>query len=165
MAETGFDRLILALAATGSRRGFSRVVARMALAGPLAAFPGWRDAAGKKRKRKKKRKCKDCGPCDICRKGKCQPAIGICPSGQICLSNGSCALECGVDGSICGAIGCGGGCPQTIEGTGECALGVPTCAGIPRVCGSTAECPKGEHCELTSCPEPYRCVPLCTGLV
>jgi hypothetical protein len=160
---TRFDRLARALSGVTSRRGASRALAGLALIGGMSSRPGLDLAlAGKKRKKKCK---KTCGPCRTCKKGKCKPNTAACRKGQVCLGNGSCAIACGTDGSICGAVGCGGACPQSIEGSGQCAQGFPTCDLIPQVCASTKECPVGQHCEETGCPGTFRCVPLCTGTV
>ena len=52
----------------------------------------------------------------------------------------------------------------SVEGPSHCATN-PTCASVPQVCASTAECPPGQHCQVTGCgPDQSlvnRCVPLC----
>lgn len=90
----------------------------------------------------------------------------ICPPGRTCLSNGSCAEACA--GNI-GPEECPSGCFCTdpgnpsVEGGRHCLTADLRCADIPHVCSSTAECPVGQQCVLTSCggANPHRCVPLC----
>jgi hypothetical protein len=86
-----------------------------------------------------------------------------CPSGQDCLSNGSCTLTCAAQG-----VACGPGClcsSPSVEGPNRCIESFAGCAANPQACTSTAECPRGEHCQNVSCgASSQRCVPLCTSV-
>jgi hypothetical protein len=130
--------------------------------------------------------CGNCAPGQSCRSGTCctpepsavtcvgrcgtvidnichLPVACSCPSGQACLSNGSCAAVCSSSATICpvnGSCDCG----STAEGTIHC-VGTSFCDLSSQVCTSTAECPVGQLCRVTNCgpaggPE-NRCWPLC----
>jgi hypothetical protein len=108
--------------------------------------------------------CGTCGSDQVCRGGTCcvpeprsatcggrcgtwtnncgQPVVcSTCPAGQQCLSNGSCAVVCSVNGD-CPS---GGGCSNpSVEGVRHCVVGPlqPYVA-----CPSTADCPPDSHCQ------------------
>lgn len=107
-----------------------------------------------------------CGACDaqqVCARGACcQPesrgatcagrcgtrvntcgqkvACATCPTGQVCLDNGSCAIACAANND-CGACGCSN---ASIEGAHHCIAGpldpITTCT-------ATTDCPPGSHCQ------------------
>jgi hypothetical protein len=127
-----FDRLIRTLG-TPSRRGLSRSLGGLFLAGPLGLISGFVNAEAKKKKRKKKCKGgkKKCGKRCIPKTDCCVDADCPAGSGQIC-QDGNCACPSGeetcdglcvdleTDGANCGS--CGFACE-----TGECVHGVCTC--------------------------------------
>jgi hypothetical protein len=123
----------------------------------------FRSAVAKKRKKKCKPKC---GPCRKCKKGKCKakPAGTVCGAGAYCLPNGSCATTC-TTGEEC-AAGCFCSAPS-VEGTRRCIELLESCDAFPQPCTSTAQCPRGRHCQFTLCGpgniHSDRCVPLCQG--
>jgi hypothetical protein len=91
--------------------------------------------------------------------------VCLCPDGDLCLGNGSCAQIC-VTGADCPA-GCGCS-PTNVEGTRLCADSGLTCDDVQECpTPSTASCPPGQHCQLTNCGSGgaivNRCVPLCAG--
>jgi hypothetical protein len=106
-------------------------------------------------------------PASVCaagcgsRRDSCGAAIVcLCPTGQVCLSNGSCATRC--NPGTC-PTGCGCSDPSA-EGPRHCGRGGTGCQSIPQSCTSTAECPLGEHCQETVfCGLGKRCVPLCAA--
>jgi hypothetical protein len=72
------------------------------------------------------------------------PGPGACPAGQVCLSNGSCAVPCPNGDSDCQH--CGGRCITTADG--------PVCAagGLGRSCTNTnSACPAGSACSGAFC--------------
>jgi hypothetical protein len=84
-----------------------------------------------------------------------QPVACSCPSGQVCLSNGTCAIVCTGINSCPSRCICGG--PNT-EGAKVC-LVTFDCS---TPCTSTAECPLGTHCQLGVAPcQEGGCMPLC----
>jgi hypothetical protein len=155
METMPFDRLVRALSIVLSRRGFAS-----ALVPPASILPDLAEA--KKRKRKKKKRKKSCSsesPAITCAgrcgtvQDNCQQAVEClpCPDGQFCLSNGICAIYCGPGGSTCPGQ-CG--CPSwpTTEGALLCGVPLPgSCADIPQVCQSTADCSLGSICQLAPC--------------
>lgn len=103
----------------------------------------------------------DCDGCEVCENQTCvvSACCPKCPSGQECLSNGSCATVC-VEQADC--TGCSGGCSfASVEGPQHCIESVFACENIPQVCTSTSECPIGQHCQPTTCFDEKRCFPLC----
>jgi hypothetical protein len=135
-----FDRLIRTMG-TPSRRGLSRSLGGLFLAGPLGLISGFFDAEAKKKKRKKKckggkkrcgKKCLDlqtdplnCGSCgngcDVgkdCADGKCS-----CPEGeQACGASCITQVECCTDADC----GDGGTC---VDGTCLCPVEKASCGG------------------------------------
>ena len=100
--------------------------------------------------------CGACGINQICQGGIC---ACTCPSGQRCLSNGSCAKTCA--GTYqCPAPICG--CFSNTERQAHCAS-YTTCNDILVECTGTATCPPGFQCVFTSCPgsPSHVCQPLC----
>jgi hypothetical protein len=88
----------------------------------------------------------------------CGQAVACpCPSGQTCLSNGSCATVCAANADCAGACGGLAGCSNpSIEGVRHCVAGpvLPTA-----VCTTTADCPHGSHCQDVGAKV---CIQLCT---
>jgi hypothetical protein len=107
--------------------------------------------------------CGACGPTQVCHGGTCcvpesrgatcagrcgtwtntcgQPvACASCAAGQQCLSNGSCAIVCAVNGD-CSGCGCSN---PSVEGAQHCISDLVR----PQVlCTSTTDCPPGSHCQ------------------
>jgi len=91
----------------------------------------------------------------------CGQSVGcqLCPAGQICLSNGSCATVCAEpddcpDGCICS---------RSVETQFHCRQEGLSCELPLQGCSSTAECPPGQHCQGTMCDGgSNRCAPLCS---
>ncbi len=77
-----------------------------------------------------------------------QPVACSCPSGQECLGNGSCGQVC-EDASDCPGqfAGCNS-CGTSADGMKYCSYH-PGCPN--QACTTTADCPIGEHCQVTSC--------------
>lgn len=162
-----FDQLTRLVGGTRSRRSLAGALGLGALAFPSLV------AARKKKRKKKKKPCRPESPATTCAgrcgaiQNNCQQQIEClpCPSGQLCLSNGICAIYCGPSGSICPGQ-CG--CPSwpTTEGALFCGIPLPgSCADIPQICESTADCPLGSVCQLAPCGPggilEGRCRPLC----
>ena len=88
-----------------------------------------------------------------------------CPDGQICLTNGSCALPCTGMGSCPAACL---GCPTTFlntEGQTHCvgsSSGTFSCTSM-QTCTKTSQCPSGTQCQPCAEESDLRCAPLCTG--
>src|SRR5215213_10642093 len=95
-----------------------------------------------------------------------QPVACSCPSGQECLSNDSCAIACQVENDCPAFCSC---VFPSVDGPHHCAEPISSRTFVPQVCASTAECPVGQHCLVTSCgPGPLgspenRCVPVCNS--
>jgi hypothetical protein len=122
-----FDNLLRSLVASLSRRGISRALASLALAGPLSTLFGPENAEAKKKKRKKKKKkCK--GGTKKCGK-RCIPETSCCTSAD-CGSGGTCA---------------GGDC--------TCRTGFKSCQGtcIPDDACCSADCGPCESCQGAAC--------------
>jgi hypothetical protein len=150
----------------GLTRSFSMFLSRRALAGVLGlgtlGLPGLADA--KKRHKHKKKKCKGgtkkcgkaCIPGDAC--------CPVCPRGQTCLINGSCATNC--DGSIEPCPSCIGCSSPNTEGDMLCIPADFSC-GESHACSSTSQCPVGQACMTTFCgpggTDATWCYPLCNG--
>jgi hypothetical protein len=106
----------------------------------------------------------DCDECELCQDQTCVASVccPLCPSGQECLSNGSCATAC-VDQDDC--TGCTGSCLFSTEGERHCSEHISSCEDFPQVCTSTTECPTGQECQVPDCgpgtPFQPRCLPLC----
>ena len=124
--------------------------------------------------------CGACGANQLCRGGTCcvpdpvattcagrcgtwtnncgQPVTcPSCPTGQQCLSNGSCAQACG-PGIACPSYCQGCSVPNT-EGATHCVAGNDPTACPTQTCSSTADCPTGKHCQM--CNGSGRCFNLC----
>jgi hypothetical protein len=89
-----------------------------------------------------------------------------CPAGQTCLANGTCAGTCNSDADTCPS-GCVCSALPSVEGAFRCVPKLTSCNQIPQACTRTAECPQGQHCQITVCGTfggaPNRCFPLCSG--
>ena len=161
MESDAFDSLTRSLigAHPGSmtRRGITRLLGGLALAGPLTLL-GFAEADAKK---------KSCPPCKKRKHGKCKKKLpngtpcngGACDSGRcVAVLATECVAQCG--GKVCGPDGCGGQC-----GPG-CAIGC--CKDGACVAGNTeATCGlHGEMCQAcaadSSCPF-GECVRTCPG--
>jgi hypothetical protein len=161
MDASRFDSLSRSLFASPSRRS----VLALATGGGLGALLplAKREVVAKRKKKRKKCKCGtvNCPAgsknCD----GACVPNDACCPactSGFTCLSNGSCAIACE---DTCPSAGCI--CNSNVEGKGNCIV-QSFCEIVGEACTSTADCPQGQQCQLTSCPPTgTRCMPLCTS--
>ena len=107
------------------------------------------------------------GRCDtVTSPGACGTVSCSCPSGQECLSNGSCGQVCEDAGDCPGQSSDCNNCEPSTEGAKHCSESTHSCA--EQLCASTAECPVGTHCQVVlGCPggNQNRCVPLslCTG--
>lgn len=90
----------------------------------------------------------------------------ICPSGKLCLSNGSCSRPCsepGFPGDCPQGCQCG---PPALEGGLQCAPdSISDCPQIPLVCTSTKGCPPGHYCStpIPLCSSQRRCIPVCSA--
>lgn len=100
--------------------------------------------------------------------GACSQLVACsCPNGHECLSNGSCGQVCEQASDCPGQVADCGSCGPSAEGTKHCSY-YPICPNQP--CTTTADCPIGEHCEVTTSCGPGGssknfCVPLyhCAG--
>lgn len=197
MDDTRFDALTRSLATPSRRRLLRALVTTLSGAGLAAgtdqAVPA-HDLAATCKKRKDKAKRKKClkkakahnaahkrpgcvpqDPATVCaagcgtRSNNCgQPVVCACPTGQACLSNGSCGRACtaGMAPFCPGECACPFG-PST-EGPSYCVPTGSTCEQAPQSCSSTAECPDDHYCLETAACGPgnskaNRCVPLCTA--
>lgn len=98
--------------------------------------------------------------CGTARNNNCGEAVACnCPTGQMCLANGSCARPC-TQVSQCAPCNCNF---ANAEGARYCGQPVSTCADLP-TCAGTADCPLGTHCQACN-PDGSntRCLPLCSG--
>jgi hypothetical protein len=149
MHDTAFDHLTRAMGAGSSRRGLMRALAGGGLTLGLLGWTAGHDVAAKsckKIKDKKKRRA--------CRK-KAQGATGqlpapppppvACPSGTFALA-GRCAPTCGQPCQDRGGV-----CATTFEDLLFCAPNLTSCASIPTVCGSHADCGSREFCTPVLC--------------
>jgi hypothetical protein len=117
-----FDRLARSLTTSPTRRGVTRALAGLTLAGALAPLLSLTDTAAKKRRKKGKGRKK--------KGGKPSPPL-TCGDG---IKNGS---ESDID--------CGGNCPRCAHGQGcgsrnDCASAFCT-SGACQSCGASADCP------------------------
>jgi hypothetical protein len=85
-------------------------------------------------------------------------ACPTCPTGQQCLSNGSCAQVCG-SGVPCPSYCTGCSVPST-EGETHCVAGNNPTVCPTQACSSTADCPAGKQCQM--CQGSGRCTSLCS---
>jgi hypothetical protein len=132
MSEHIFDALTRYVASSASRRGYTRALTGLALAGVWSSLPGLDDVKAKKgRKRKKKRN-----------KNKKDGNQATTPT-LTCTS--SCA------GKVCGDDGCGGSCGscgpgqlcaqgRCVMGTGTCQAGDDICTDAAALCGGRDDC-------------------------
>lgn len=90
-----------------------------------------------------------------------QPVTCSCPDGHECLSNGSCGQLCQDENDCISdeTTDCFF-CTASTEGTKHCRTSQETCS--EPACTSTADCPVGTHCQISSClpPNQLRCVGL-----
>jgi hypothetical protein len=107
--------------------------------------------------------CGACGPTQVCHGGTCcvpesrgatcagrcgtwtntcgqTVACATCAAGQQCLSNGSCAIVCAVNGD-CSGCGCSN---PSVEGAQHC---IGDLVRPEVLCTSTTDCPPGSHCQ------------------
>jgi hypothetical protein len=124
--------------------------------------------------------CGSCGANRVCQGGACvcaeSPAVTCtdracnstvtnlcgelvtcsCPTGQQCLSNGSCAIACDETTTCPGTCFCSG--RASTEGVRHCSKGILQ----PQMqCASTSACPRGSHCQdITGTT--HLCAELCT---
>jgi hypothetical protein len=144
-----FDRLTRVLG-TPSRRGLSRTLGGLLLAGPLNLVRGFVDAEAKKKKRKKKckggkKKCgkqciavtsccaaADCGACESCQGGAC---VLACQAGQACVG-GQCQ---------CTTTSCDGCCDGSTCRDGDTS---DFCGSDGEIC---AVCPGNQACQNGTC--------------
>jgi hypothetical protein len=157
-------------------RRVSTLLTRRTLSGVLglAAFglPAFADAKKRRKKRHKKRRrrcaadpagttCARAGCGD--QQNNCGQAVACpCPAGRSCLRNGTCAKPC-TKASECDSA-CFAGCSNvTTENQQHCLFeNVPGMCDNAQTCTSTAECPRGMHCQ--ECPfmsGEYRCIAVC----
>jgi hypothetical protein len=88
-------------------------------------------------------------------------ACYVCPGNRVCLSNGTCAIECPGASPPCNQRpGCSGCSGSSVEGPGHCVKGATVCP--TQLCESTADCPPGTHCQQCPVNGPTVCAPLCT---
>src|SRR5215216_5341557 len=152
-----FDTLARSLTLAGTRRW-----AMLALSGALGLALGasTRDEAEAKKK-KKKRKRKKTSPSPTVPPLPC----GGCPSGQTCLSNGSCAIPCPTGDGECPFNRCAS-CDRNAEQMQYCSDGLTAPCTAYQICTlptGTSGCPKGSQCQPCVGSPEYRCIPLCTG--
>jgi hypothetical protein len=149
MDDSRFDTLVRSLTDVRSRRGLTRLLAGVAVSGPLALL-GLAETEGKgkkgkkKKKKKKKRSTTSPGPCA----GK--PNDSACNGDGKCL-NGVCNPKptCIGEGSSCAGLGNAACCTKACEG-GECDGGSDS---EP----NNAECQVDADCQSRRCLG-YRCV-------
>jgi hypothetical protein len=83
-----------------------------------------------------------------------------CPSGQQCLSNGACAIDCAISNDC--PLGCF--CQASAEGPKRCS-NFANCNHPRQACTTVADCPPGWYCQVTTCgpsgSNENRCVLLC----
>jgi hypothetical protein len=89
---------------------------------------------------------------------------GTCPSGQQCLSNGACAIDCAIDNDCPFGQQCL--CRASAEGPKHCGS-YHDCRVYTQVCTTLADCRPGWYCQVTTCgpggSNENRCVPLCAA--
>jgi hypothetical protein len=89
---------------------------------------------------------------------------GTCASGQQCLSNGVCAIDCAIDEDCPFGRQCL--CLASAEGPKRCSV-YSTCSVETQVCTTLADCRPGWHCQVTNCgpggSTENRCVRLCAA--
>ena len=184
MIAERFDTLSRSLSTGSSRRS-----ALAAVLGGSLGLLGLDSIEAKKKKacspckKRKKGKCKgtlpDQTPCagGTCQGGSCiappppppPPPLpcGGCPSGQTCLSNGSCAIPCPTGDGDCPFNRCAS-CDRNAEQTQYCSAGLTAPCAAYQVCtlpAGTSSCPKGTQCQpcLPGENDEDFCIPLCTG--
>jgi hypothetical protein len=171
MDASHFDRLTRLFTSGGSRRtAFAGL-----LSGLLAPITlGGNPLAGKRRRKKRhKKRRRRCVPepvpetcaragCGAAQENNCGQAVACpCPADRTCLLNGTCAQPC-TKSSEC--TGCQESCSNiTTENQQHCLLeNYPGICDNLQACSSTAECPRGMHCQ--ECPYmsgEYGCLEVC----
>ena len=164
MHDTAFDTLARTMGNGVSRRGLLRALGGGGLSLGLLGRTAVPDAVAKNCKKitdkKKRKKCfaKAQGTTAPVPAPAPAPAPITCPSGTFVLA-GRCAPNCG---QTCQAKA--GTCATTFEGFPFCAPDITSCAAVPKVCSSHADCGAQEFCTLTSCGPNQsienRCLPL-----
>jgi hypothetical protein len=178
-----FDTLTRTLIAASSRRRALRLLSGLGLVGLLGPAE---TAAKRKHKHKHRKKHKPqpappsppssppCVPEDpaiTCAAGcgsRTNNCAGVvycqCPTSQSCLGNGDCAGTCNPGGTDCPADCLCPGNPS-VEGPFRCVPISTSCDQALQACEHTAECPRGQHCQVTQCSpsgeDVTRCLPLC----
>lgn len=169
---------------TALTAGFGGLATLFGLAGPTPAGAHDPSAAcrklpdpGQRRKclaraKRHKRKQHTCRPqpvavtcanrCGAARNN-CRKAVSCtCPTGKVCLENGSCNRICSVGGTL---VPCPVGCECGLAGLDGQAHCIPNtieeCEQVPMVCTSTAQCPLGHFCSTPVCNGQSRCIPVC----
>jgi hypothetical protein len=165
MDGSRFDRLTRLLAAGSTRRGLTRLLSSLAVAGPLNVLlrPPVAEAKKRGKKRRKRKgsrpgcapqcdgkacdapdgcggKCNTCGGGEQCCEGTCistTECCGGCDADLTCC-DGAC-VDLATDGANCG--GCGRSCLSNgcLQGTCICAATAPQCAGAGCICGEREE--------------------------
>ena len=182
-----FATVLRCLTATPSRRFVARALSGLAVSGALASrlWPSRRTGQEKEEETEEEAIVRaargatappppPCVPQDLAtvcaagcgtRSDNCGRSVDCpCPADRVCLANGGCAQECSPFAGNCPS-GCG--CAMgSAEGPRRC-YSLVSCFQIPQLCSTTADCPPGQHCQVTLCgaigTSPYRCAPLCTA--
>lgn len=108
--------------------------------------------------RKARRRCKRQGG-TVC--SSATTKARCCTAEKDCLTNGSCALTCEVNGTPCPKVDADCSCGQTAEGGSNCRYSVSNCSTL-QTCTSTADCPLSQIYQ--NCPNQStdkRCVAIC----
>jgi hypothetical protein len=149
MHDTAFDHLARAMGDAVSRRGLLRALAGGGLTLGLVGWTAGHDAAAKSCKKikdkKKRKKCLAKATSPTAQLPAPPPPPVACPSGTFALA-GRCAPTCGQP-----CLDSGGVCLDTLEGFLVCAPFFTSCAAIPKVCSSHADCGAQEFCTTSLC--------------
>ena len=151
MQDTAFDHLSRVMGAEVSRRSMLRALTGGGLSLGLLGWTAGHDAAAKSCKQiKDKKKRKKCfanaqGTTAPLPAPAPAPAPITCPSGTFVLA-GRCAPVCA---QVC--FDRGGICAETFDGFQFCAPNIASCAAVPKVCSSHADCTAQEFCSLAGC--------------
>ena len=138
MNQQSFDLLARSTTTGVSRRS----LVTLGGAGLMAALasPFMAEAKKKNKKRKKRRQ-----PSGIAPVNAPVPPSVTCPAGTFALG-GRCAPVCA---QVC--LDRGGVCLDTLEGFLVCAPNITSCASVPKLCGSNADCGAQEFCTPSLC--------------